>query len=134
MCICACVSVCAYVFGAHMSILVPGAEKQRNKYGIFGSDSRKESSTRAKSLYLCNVPELNCGNLFVLAYLANVPRSCGHGHQHGWGRPGLQSGRTGVALYISFCFHFDFGNSGRGAYSQENQLSPPTFPGNHNDY
>lgn len=43
-----------------MSVLVPSSEKQRDKYGIFGSDSRKESSTPAKSLYLFNVPKLNC--------------------------------------------------------------------------
>lgn len=44
-----------------MSVLVPGAEKQIHKCGIFGSDSRKESSTPAKSLYLVNVPELDGG-------------------------------------------------------------------------
>lgn len=34
--------VCVVGLGVSMPILVPSSEKQRNKYGIFGSDFKKE--------------------------------------------------------------------------------------------
>lgn len=79
MCVWAHVGGCACVFGGggRMSVSVPSSEKHGNKYGIFGSDSKKASGAPAKSLCRCNGPELRCRKpVCVSVRQENVPCSC----------------------------------------------------------
>ena len=79
MCICARVSVDACVVGLrgtcpHWCLPLRNKETSRASLDLI---CRKRRNTPAKSLYLFNVAELNCGRrILVLAYHENVRCSC----------------------------------------------------------